>query len=40
MYTISQLYAIRLKDLYKKNNMEFGIEPELGQLIYLKKRKK
>ena len=40
MYTISQLYAIRIKDLYKKNNMQFGEEPELGQLIYLKKRKK
>ena len=40
MYTISQLYAIRIKDLYKKNNMQFGEEPELGQLIYLKKKKK
>ena len=40
MYSISQLYAIRLKDLYKKNNMEFDQEPALGQILYLKKRKK
>ena len=29
MYSISQLYAIRLKDLYKKNHMKLGDEPDL-----------
>ena len=40
MYSISQLYAIKIDDLYKKNKMKNGTQPEIGQVIYLKKRKK
>ena len=40
MYSISQLYAIKIADLYKKNKMKNGTQPEIGQVIYLKKRKK
>ena len=40
MYSISQLYAIKIADLYKKNKMKNGTQPDIGQVIYLKKRKK
>tara|TARA_Y100001968_G_C19426878_1_gene754877 strand:- start:464 stop:1360 length:897 start_codon:yes stop_codon:yes gene_type:complete len=35
MYSISQLYGIKLKSLYKKNRMEPGSEPYVGQKIHL-----
>ncbi len=38
MYDISQQYGIRLKSLYRRNNMEEGQEPESGQRIYLRGR--
>ena len=31
MYSISQFYGIKIKKLYKKNRMDFGDEPYLGQ---------
>lgn len=37
MRDISQLYAIKLKALYKKNGLKEGHEPEPGSKIYLKK---
>ncbi len=40
MYTISQKYAIKLKKLYKKNNMESGQIPAPGQKLWLRKNKK
>ncbi len=40
MWKISQLYGIKLKKLYKKNNMEDGEEPAVGSTINLKKRKR
>jgi len=40
MWMISQMYGIRLKKLYKRNNMERGTEPTPGQVIYLRKNKK
>lgn len=39
MYKISQMYGVKLKALYRKNRMNPGDEPEVGQLIYLRKRK-
>ena len=39
MWQISQKYGIRLKKLYKRNAMELGTEPSVGQLIYLRKNK-
>lgn len=39
MYKISQVYGVKLKSLYRKNRMKPGDEPEVGQLIYLRKRK-
>jgi LysM repeat protein len=39
MYSISQLYGMKLKKLYRKNRMEFGKEPETGQKLWLRKRK-
>ncbi len=39
MYYISQLYGIKMRHLYKMNNMLDGQEPNAGQKIYLKKHK-
>jgi LysM repeat protein len=39
MHDISQQYGVKLKKLYKYNNMEPGTEPKAGQVIYLKKSK-
>ncbi len=39
MYSISQLYGIKLKQLYKKNLMQVGNEPVTDQKIWLRKRK-
>lgn len=36
MHSISQLYAVQLKELYKKNRMKTGTEPNKGQKIWLK----
>lgn len=40
MREISQLYGVKLKDLYKKNNMILGTEPVEGQRLSLRKRVK
>lgn len=39
MYSISQFYGIKLAKLLRKNRMEQGQEPEVGQKIWLRKRK-
>jgi LysM repeat protein len=39
MHSISQLYGIKLNKLYRKNRMEPGTEPAVGQKIWLRKRK-
>ncbi len=39
MYSISQRYGVKLKSLYRKNRMKLGEQPEVGQIIYLRKRK-
>lgn len=39
MYSISQLYGIKLSKLYEKNLMEEGTEPEIGQKLWLRKIK-
>lgn len=39
MYSISQMYGIKLKSLYRKNRMKIGEQPEVGQVIQLRKRK-
>ena len=40
MHFISQKYGIKLKSLYRKNRMDMGEQPRVGQIIYLDKRKK
>lgn len=40
MYYISQLYGIKMRHLYKMNNMTDGQEPVAEQKIFLKKGKK
>jgi len=40
MYSISQMYGVKLKSLYRKNRMKVGEEPEVGQTINLRKRKR
>jgi LysM repeat protein len=40
MTSISQLYGIKLKSLYKKNNMKLGEEPKIGELIYMRSKKR
>lgn len=39
MRSISQLEGIKLKALYKKNNMKPGEEPKAGETLYLRKSK-
>lgn len=39
IYSISQLYAIKTKWLYKRNRMQAGEEPEVGDKIFLRKYK-
>lgn len=39
MKYISQLYGIKLKKLYLKNNMNIGEEPKAGDILYLRKNK-
>ena len=39
MYSISQLYGIKLKNLYSKNRMTKPAEPVAGQKIWLKNTK-
>ena len=38
MYSISQLYGIKLKYLYKKNRMNVGSEAYIGQKLSLQKK--
>jgi LysM repeat protein len=40
MRSISQLYAIKLKLLYRKNRMQPGEEPKAGETLYLRHTKK
>lgn len=40
MYNISQEYGIKLKKLYKKNRMEPGSEPQPGDTLNLRRKKK
>ncbi len=39
MFDISQMYGIKLKHLYRKNNMEEGAQVEVGSKLWLKKKK-
>ena len=39
MKSISQLHGIKLKKLYKKNNMKMGEEPTVGQQLYMRAQK-
>lgn len=39
MKSISQLHGIKLKALYKKNNMKPGEEPKVGETLFLRKSK-
>ncbi|MDL2261955.1 glucosaminidase domain-containing protein [Bacteroidales bacterium OttesenSCG-928-I21] len=39
MWSISQLYGIKLKKLYDKNNIEYGIEPPAGTTLSLRKKR-
>ncbi len=39
MYSISQLYGVKLNKLYEKNLMDVGSEPEVGQKLWLRKIK-
>jgi hypothetical protein len=37
MYSISQLYGIKLAALYGKNKMPKGTEPLIGEYLFLQK---
>jgi len=39
MPDISQQYGIKLKHLYRKNRMEPGSQPAVGQKLWLRKKK-
>ena len=38
MYAVSQQYGVKLKKVYRKNNMSEGTEPKVGQKLSLRKR--
>ncbi len=40
MHSISQAYGIKLKHLYKKNRMEAGTEPAIGQVVYMRRKRR
>ena len=40
MYLISQMHGVRLGKLYEKNLMRIGEQPNPGDIIYIKKKKK
>lgn len=40
MRSISQFYGIKLKQLYKKNNLVIGSQPRVGEKLYLRRKKK
>lgn len=40
MYGLSQKYGIKLKHIYKRNRMQQGTEPAVGERIYLRKKAK
>jgi LysM repeat protein len=40
MYQISQSYGIKLKHLYKKNRMDQGSQPVVGEVLYMQKKRK
>jgi len=40
MHYISQMYGIRLKPLYSRNRMKYGEQPDPGQVLNLRKKKK
>lgn len=40
MYNLSQKYGIKLKHIYKRNRMQQGTEPAIGERIYLRKKAK
>lgn len=39
MRGISQTYGIKLKHLYKKNRMDTGTEPKVGEVLYMQKKR-
>jgi predicted metal-dependent hydrolase len=39
MHFISQRYGLKLKPLYRRNRMNPGEQPKVGETIYLRKRK-
>ncbi|MHC1702282.1 MAG: glucosaminidase domain-containing protein [Tenuifilaceae bacterium] len=39
IYSVSQMYGVKMKNLYRKNNLKPGEQPEIGQVIYLRKKK-
>ena len=39
MYQISQKYGIKLKQLYKKNRMEYGSQPKPGEVLAMQKKR-
>ena len=40
MYSISQMYGIKLEKLYDRNKMEEGTEPAVGEKLYLRGKRK
>lgn len=40
MHYISQVYAIKLKPLYRRNNMKYGEQPNIGEEIFLREKRK
>jgi LysM repeat protein len=39
MHTISQIYGVKMKHLYRKNRMSYGMQVQPGQKLWLRKKK-
>lgn len=39
MHFISQMYGIKLKPLYRRNRMNSGEQPQVGEVVYLRSKK-
>jgi LysM repeat protein len=39
MYDISQMYGVKLKSIYRRNRMEPGTQPDVGEKVFLRGRK-
>lgn len=40
MHYISQVYGLKLRPLYRRNRLKFGEQPQIGEVVFLRSKKK